>query len=500
MILEQYQAQVGAALRPAFSSDTPSHITAKACAVCSTWLNSGVVRDLTDLKRVYQLLVSCLSKLKKGTSSSCYNESASTLEKLSILQAWAEVYIVSMRTKSVEDEFGFDDEDDEFGDFSSNGTKDGNNSLSSLVTAELPSLSKHWLGAMKDHALLSLPQEFKSQLPYEGGAFYTNDTIELSRPHYKNTWAPILHASCLWITEADNMKADDDNGVDAGDKLGDSAENMTKSRFHLLTGICLESLCNPRSTELSRAQVLSCLCALEALLKGKTTRHMMSREVGILVEICNVLHRQALTQESSVAQVKIISVMSLVSQAAAEQLANKKQDKLKEVEHLKLTKEETSKILANIGEGGKIGEIVKEKSTAFAILEVCLCVLVQYFPDISPRATQSSSIIAMQARSRAKLSHRNQLSAEQMDLIATCVKTLGSIMYLCSPSGAVALAPSVFYLVTSVLQTTAAHNHQLGPAAAAGQEQTIVQALLEALQTLVSIRFVITPYSNKILV
>ena len=38
-----------------------------------------------------------LAKLKKGSSSSYYNESSSTLEKLSILKAWAEVYIVSMK-------------------------------------------------------------------------------------------------------------------------------------------------------------------------------------------------------------------------------------------------------------------------------------------------------------------------------------------------------------------------------------------------------------------
>lgn len=33
VILEQYQAQVGAALRPAFSPDTPSDVTAAACEV-----------------------------------------------------------------------------------------------------------------------------------------------------------------------------------------------------------------------------------------------------------------------------------------------------------------------------------------------------------------------------------------------------------------------------------------------------------------------------------
>ena len=54
VILEQYQAQVGAALRPAFAPDTASHVTAAACNVCSAWIGSGVARDLGDLRRVYQ--------------------------------------------------------------------------------------------------------------------------------------------------------------------------------------------------------------------------------------------------------------------------------------------------------------------------------------------------------------------------------------------------------------------------------------------------------------
>lgn len=33
VILEQFQAQVGAALRPAFAPETPSHVTAAACQV-----------------------------------------------------------------------------------------------------------------------------------------------------------------------------------------------------------------------------------------------------------------------------------------------------------------------------------------------------------------------------------------------------------------------------------------------------------------------------------
>lgn len=56
-----------------------------------------MARDLNDLRRVHQLLVISLSKLRtKTVSTELYNESMATLEKLSILKAWAEVYIVAM--------------------------------------------------------------------------------------------------------------------------------------------------------------------------------------------------------------------------------------------------------------------------------------------------------------------------------------------------------------------------------------------------------------------
>lgn len=87
-----FNPQVGAALRPAFSAETASHVTAAACEACSAWIGSGVARDLNDLRRVHQLLVSSLEKLRGGhTHEQLYNESLSTLEKLAILKAWAEV-------------------------------------------------------------------------------------------------------------------------------------------------------------------------------------------------------------------------------------------------------------------------------------------------------------------------------------------------------------------------------------------------------------------------
>lgn len=48
---------MGAALRPAFTEETASHVTAAACQVCSTWIGSGVARELNDLRRVHQVFL-----------------------------------------------------------------------------------------------------------------------------------------------------------------------------------------------------------------------------------------------------------------------------------------------------------------------------------------------------------------------------------------------------------------------------------------------------------
>ena len=67
-----------------------------ACQVCSEWLGSGVSRDLGDLKRVQQLLVSSLEKLRgrrRQEQASIYGESVATMEALAVLKAWAEVHL-----------------------------------------------------------------------------------------------------------------------------------------------------------------------------------------------------------------------------------------------------------------------------------------------------------------------------------------------------------------------------------------------------------------------
>ncbi|XP_044915691.1 HEAT repeat-containing protein 5A isoform X5 [Felis catus] len=248
VILEQYQANVGAALRPAFASETPPDVTAKACQVCSAWIASGVVSDLNDLRRVHQLLVSSLTKIQAGKEalSHLYNESASTMEILAVLKAWAEVYIIAVeRHKSHRQPLKTttcSEESVRNGSYSSDGLLD-------LVHTDLGTLSRLWLAALQDFALLTLPSEFASQLPVEGGAFYTAETSENAKLHYYNSWALILHATALWLTSTGFVVADPDEGVShlsrpvtptsmcQGSSSGatvKSPEDVCTDRFHLI--------------------------------------------------------------------------------------------------------------------------------------------------------------------------------------------------------------------------------------------------------------------------
>ena len=108
--------------------------------------------------------------------------------------------------------------------------------------------------------------------------------------------------------------------------------------------------------------------------------------------------------------------------------------------------------VSGLGEGGEDGRLEAGKSVTFAILEVSdpvimtchvthdalqvvVCVLVRHFPDISPRAAQSSSVIAMQARSRARSRTGSGLSPDQESLVSTTLGILGQLPSLCSPQG-----------------------------------------------------------------
>ncbi|XP_053291981.1 HEAT repeat-containing protein 5B isoform X2 [Pleuronectes platessa] len=454
VILEQYQANVGAALRPAFSPDTPSDITAKACQVCSAWIGSGVVSDLNDLRRVHNLLVSSLDKVQagKGSSSQLYSESATTMEKLAVLKAWAEVYVVAMKIKKEAESKPAkplrsvdDDEDDE--DVGANVLPP--DSLIILVQPELPSLSRLWLAMLRDYALLTLPAEFSSQLPPDGGAFYTPETIDTARIHYRSSWAPVLHAVALWLSST---------GFGAGEEKEESPsapyktpnfpqdalsasktfEESVNDKMHLMLGVSIEFLCFPRPEE-PIEHVTSCLWALCTLLESPCAKNHIAEDQLLAVELLNVLHRLLLTRDPLAIQLQVTAVVQETIRAAQDHLQRQKNCKGKEEEGEKDSQ-------PGLGEGGDTGELVPGKSLVFAAMELLVFILVRHLPQLNTRVRESPSHAPLRPQ---------RLPEESARLVANTVAILAELPSLCSPAGSMTILPTVLFLITGVLRETA---------------------------------------------
>ena len=474
LLLEQFQAQVGAALRPAFANETPSHVTAAACDVCSAWIGSGVARDLNDLRRVHQLLVQSLTKLQTKTNSTqLYNESMATLEKLSILKAWAQVYIVAMisngsspanqqlkKLKSVQNSFSAPSDDEIFEDFETRGE-----SLLTLVQPELENLSRHWLAALRDYALLSLPAEYSSQLPHDGGAFYTPDTINSSKPHYQSSWPQILYAASLWLNSGGfelGLKpatSDGDNNSSEMRVQTISHGSLSADRFHLIFGICMESLCSTRSNEKLDC-VIACLQSLYTVFDSKWARETMAVNKELLIELCNVLYRQILTRDSLEVQLLSIEIMKQSILVAKESLEVFQDPNGNEMDNSKNNNnpdnsdnnrndnaedEQTNSDAEHNIEPGK--------SHVYAVLEVTLCLLARHCPELNPsqttRLTNDKTMSSHNSNGNFRLNDDNNM------LVALALHSMEDLPGLCTAEGSIKILPTILYLTTGVLQEMA---------------------------------------------
>ncbi|XP_072617443.1 HEAT repeat-containing protein 5A isoform X13 [Vulpes vulpes] len=477
VILEQYQANVGAALRPAFTSETPPDVTAKACQVCSAWIASGVVSDLNDLRRVHQLLVSSLTKIQAGKEalSHLYNESASTMEILAVLKAWAEVYIIAVeRHKSHRQPLKTipcSEESVRNGPHSTDGLLD-------LVHTDLSTLSRLWLAALQDFALLTLPSEFASQLPVEGGAFYTAETSENAKLHYYNSWALILHATALWLTSTGFVVADPDEeaahlsrpvtptsmcqGSSSGATVK-SPEDVCTDRFHLILGISVEFLCSLRS-DATMESITACLHALQALLDVPWPRSKIGSDQDLGIELLNVLHRVILTRESPSIQLASLEVVRQIICAAQEHVKEKRRSA--EVDDGAAEKE----TLPEFGEGKDTGGLVPGKSLVFATLELCVCILVRQLPELNPKLTGSPGV---------KATKPQVLSEDGSRLVSAALVILSELPAVCSPEGSISILPTILYLTIGVLRETAVK-------LPGGQLPSTVAASLQALKGILS--------------
>uniref|UniRef100_A0A8C1XTT1 HEAT repeat-containing protein 5A n=1 Tax=Cyprinus carpio TaxID=7962 RepID=A0A8C1XTT1_CYPCA len=479
VILEQYQANVGAALRPAFHVDAPPNVTAKACQVCSAWIASGVISDLRDLRRVHQLLASSLAKVQVGrdVTSQLYNESTFTMETLAVLKAWAEVYITAVQGSRQRESPGshLQQQSDEAGTADPAGA-----GLLKLVQTDLATLSRLWLAALQDHGLLTLPSQYSSQLPSTGGSFYTAETVEQARPHYSSAWATILHATALWLNSTGFIMVDEGPAnlsrpvtpTSMGQSTSLSSVKSPEDDHFLLVvqftqifllGISVEFLCSPHSGD-QMENINSCLQALQALLEVPWPRSKVGNDQALSVELLSVLHRLIVTRESPSIQLAVLELVRQIVCAAQEHVKEKRHSA--EVDDGAAEKE----TVPEFGEGRDTGGLVPGKSLVFGALELCLCMLVRKLPQLSPKLAGSPT---------GRGGQTCFLSNTDCRLVTSALAILSELPSICSPEGSVSVLPTVLYLLLGVLRE--AVKGSVG--AESGQ---LVPGILQALRTVLT--------------
>jgi HEAT repeat-containing protein 5 len=67
-LLEQYQAQIGSALTPAFAADSSPEIAAEAISICAEFISSDIVKDVDHMGRLLRILVSGLVNIEGGSN------------------------------------------------------------------------------------------------------------------------------------------------------------------------------------------------------------------------------------------------------------------------------------------------------------------------------------------------------------------------------------------------------------------------------------------------
>ncbi|KAL3097039.1 hypothetical protein niasHS_002755 [Heterodera schachtii] len=475
VLLEQYQAQIGAALRPAFSPDTPANVTALACQVASSWICSGVARELNDIRKIYQLLVSSLAKLTNLSSNTqLYNESASSMEKLAILKAWSKVYICA--TEQCRDGAAGQPGDNQW---------QKGKALLELVEPELETLVQFWHSALRDWALLSLPTQQFQQLVHSGvgGTFFTTDSMEICKSYYSSAWPLLLLACSVWVRQReDEIGTHRPNPRRIGGTDDRPAPEMC-DQLHLMVGICLEFLCNNRQYSADDRPIQLCLRALLNLLSCAWIQREMMRDVRVPIEIANILYKIVLTRDSiQTHRICVELITTLVTKAAKDAVkAKEEKNELDEQngnavdlvngheEHRDTdfgqgrsfdmddgASSSSSSSDATLVDGvrpfcgaeGEDGVFDPRDSLVFAVLEVCMCVLTRQNPLINS-VHAKSRLLVTPLRAPKK---DGRLSAESDELIHSVVVLLPHLLGLCCAEGQLVVLPSLLNILFGTIR------------------------------------------------
>ncbi|KAI9731821.1 MAG: hypothetical protein M1818_007686 [Claussenomyces sp. TS43310] len=290
-LLEQYQAQIGSALTPAFAPDSSPELASEAVNVCAVFIATGIVTDVDRMGRILKTLVTALENFSSDSETSSIGDlkglssNAQVMVKMAVFSAWAELQVASAEQQYLVD----------------------------LMKPYIAKLTPLWLASLREFARLRFEPEISMSLgpPSLSGSLdsiYSALNRETLLKFYQDSWLKLVDAIASLIEQDSAFVFDALDGKEAetpvvnGHMNGGSKGNDINYRdepvafFFVLFGIAFEALvAKPGNDSLAtKEQTLEILVALRKILHPSVSGHAIYRE-AIFSETMDLLDRLVLT-------------------------------------------------------------------------------------------------------------------------------------------------------------------------------------------------------------
>ena len=319
------------------------------------------------------------------------------------------------------------------GDFQFEEPEDPSSNGMELLDPHLPSLSQYWLGALRDHAYLTLPIQYGSQLP--PGAFYIAEVSESVKPYYASNWASLLLATATWL---ESTGFEEENGPPA--RVGMQQPLLPGSvpvvplpphdprqeRFRLVLCLAVQALCTPATLDCPQTTA-HCLQGLRRLLGARYARAELTGDPQLAIEAIGVLHRLMITCQSPDMQLITMEIALLVGESLAE-----------------AAKQPHAHADAAAGKKPFCKEECLDpgKSCAYGLLQVAASFLLRVVEGLRPKGSNAAAYPAIGGgASQGILQAMSQIAIKLLVLVVGC----------CAPPTCTLVLPLVLHMLLAVL-------------------------------------------------
>ncbi|CEL01688.1 Putative HEAT repeat protein [Aspergillus calidoustus] len=305
-LLEQYQAQIGSALTPAFAADSSPELASEAINVSATFIATGIVTNVERMGRILKLLVLGLENFSAKPDTTeigdlkGLNSNAKVMVKMALYAAWARLQIAS-----IEHEY-----------------------LNEVVQPYLLKLTPLWLSSLQEYARLRFEPDISGSLgtgPESGDLdeVYAALNRETLLKFYQETWLSLVNAIAglverdidfvfdaldgkTQIEESEKPKEEEEDSHNAEPKSepkgkGDDINYRDEpvAFFFVLFGLAFEALVDQSTSASQRLEILQ---ALKRILRPIISGNAIYQD-AIFSESMDTFDRLALTEGTAIQNV-----------------------------------------------------------------------------------------------------------------------------------------------------------------------------------------------------